>query len=258
MEKAAADRLNPDRNRWLFRLSSGHRSQTPKKTNDGRLSPRSQESCNDPGDFRPTCAAGIAGTTAARVIGLLRALQTSSEECVMMPTNEPVGASLTAPSLLIGPKPPAATAAEDHLMDPVDQKFGKAQAQYAGGSLPRWLHPRRLSNRGRIQDHRLLWRADRARHESPHVRRCQADLEHKWLNALAGTWWDLAPEELGGVRFDGQSIIYALKEQVAAQGYTRAAFTNISKTHFTWRGEKSDDGKAWSEFMVVECYRHKE
>jgi hypothetical protein len=29
----------------------------------------------------------------------------------------------------------------------------------------------------------------------------------KWLNALAGTWGDLGPEELGGVRFDGQSII---------------------------------------------------
>ena len=40
----------------------------------------------------------------------------------------------------------------------------------------------------------------------------------------------LAPEELGGVRFDGQSAICALKEQVAAHAYTRAAYTNISKT----------------------------
>ena len=80
----------------------------------------------------------------------------------------------------------------------------------------------------------------------------------KWLNALAGTWVDLGPEELGGVRFDSQSIIYAFKEPVAAHAYTRATYTNISETHFTWRGEKSADGNAWSEFMVVEAYRTSE
>jgi hypothetical protein len=78
----------------------------------------------------------------------------------------------------------------------------------------------------------------------------------KWLNALAGTWVDLGSEELGGVRFDGQSIIYAFKEPMAAHAYTRATYTNISKTHFTWRGEKPDGGNAWSEFMVVEAYRN--
>ena len=66
------------------------------------------------------------------------------------------------------------------------------------------------------------------------------------------------PEELGGVTFDGQSIIYAFKEPVAAHAYTRATYTNISEKHFTWRGEKSDDGKTWNEFMVVEVYRSKE
>jgi hypothetical protein len=45
---------------------------------------------------------------------------------------------------------------------------------------------------------------------------------------------------------------------MATHGYTRATYTNISRAHFTWRGEKSDDGKAWSEFMVVEAYRTKE
>jgi hypothetical protein len=80
----------------------------------------------------------------------------------------------------------------------------------------------------------------------------------KWLNALAGTWTDLGTDELGGVTFDGQSVIYAFREPVAAHPYTRATYTNISTTHFTWRGEKSDDGKAWSEFMVVEAYRSKE
>ena len=80
----------------------------------------------------------------------------------------------------------------------------------------------------------------------------------KWLNALAGTWVDLGPEELGGVSFDGGSITYTLKEPMAAHAYTRATYTNISEQHFTWRGEKSDDGKAWSEFMVVEVHRIKE
>ena len=69
---------------------------------------------------------------------------------------------------------------------------------------------------------------------------------------------DLAPEELGGVRFDGQSIIYAFKEQVPAHAYTRAAYTNISETHFTWRVEKSDDEKAGSKFMVAEAFRSME
>jgi hypothetical protein len=80
----------------------------------------------------------------------------------------------------------------------------------------------------------------------------------KWLNALTGTWVDLGPKELGGVSFDGRSIIYVFKEPVAAHPYTRATYTNISENHFTWRGEKSNDGKTWSEFMVVEVYRIKE
>jgi hypothetical protein len=80
----------------------------------------------------------------------------------------------------------------------------------------------------------------------------------KWLNALAGTWVDLGPEELGGVHFDGQSIIYAFKEPIAGHTYTRATYTNISPSHFTWRGEKSDDGKTWSELMIVEAYLSEE
>ena len=57
----------------------------------------------------------------------------------------------------------------------------------------------------------------------------------RWLNALAGTWVDLGPEELGGVKFDGQSVIYAFKEPVAAHAYSRATYTNISES--TARGE---------------------
>jgi hypothetical protein len=80
-------------------------------------------------------------------------------------------------------------------------------------------------------------------------------LSIKWLHALAGTWVDLGPEELGGVSFEDQSISYAFEEPMAAHAYTRATYTNISPTHFTWLGEKSDDGKTWSEFMVVEAER---
>ncbi len=78
----------------------------------------------------------------------------------------------------------------------------------------------------------------------------------KWLNALDGTWTDLTPEQFGGARFDGQSVSYAFKAERGAQwSFTRATYTNISKAHFTWLGEKSDDGKSWTEFMVIECHR---
>ena len=80
----------------------------------------------------------------------------------------------------------------------------------------------------------------------------------KWLQALDGTWWDLGPEELGGIKFDGQSVTYKFREPTGARAYQHVTYTNISKAHFTWRGERSDDGKAWSEFMVIEADRSKE
>lgn len=79
----------------------------------------------------------------------------------------------------------------------------------------------------------------------------------KWLNALAGTWVDLGPEELGGVKADGKTITYSTKESVAAHLLTRGTYTNISESHFTWRGERSNDGKTWDEFMIIEGYRQK-
>ncbi len=77
----------------------------------------------------------------------------------------------------------------------------------------------------------------------------------RWLNALAGSWTDLASEELGGVSIDDHSIRYSFREPVAAQAYTRATYLDISAGHFTWLGESSDDGQTWTDFMVVECYR---
>jgi Protein of unknown function (DUF1579) len=83
----------------------------------------------------------------------------------------------------------------------------------------------------------------------------------KWLNALTGTWLTLAPSELGEVRSDGQSVIYAFEETSpmdSAHAYTRVTYTKVSEEYFTWRGEKSADGNAWSEFMIVECHRSRE
>jgi len=78
----------------------------------------------------------------------------------------------------------------------------------------------------------------------------------KWLNALAGTWMDLGPQELGGVTFDGQSIIYAFKEPVAAHAYTRA--TTRTFPNITSRGEvrslttgRRGANSWWSRFIVA-------
>jgi hypothetical protein len=77
----------------------------------------------------------------------------------------------------------------------------------------------------------------------------------KWLDALSGLWTDLGTEELGGVQFEGDNVVYGFKEPMAGHAYTRATYRNISDAHFTWRGESSNDRKNWKEFMVVECYR---
>jgi hypothetical protein len=77
----------------------------------------------------------------------------------------------------------------------------------------------------------------------------------KWLDALSGRWTDLGPPELSGVQFDGASVSYRFKEPMVGHTLTRATYTNISERHFTWKGEGSDDGSTWTEFMVVECER---
>lgn len=79
----------------------------------------------------------------------------------------------------------------------------------------------------------------------------------RWLNGLTGDWTDLVSHEMGGVLLDGSSIVYAFKEPSAGHSFTRATYTNHSGGRFTWRGEKSDDGSKWSEFMNVEAQRDK-
>jgi hypothetical protein len=77
----------------------------------------------------------------------------------------------------------------------------------------------------------------------------------KWLDALSGRWTNLGPPELGGVQFEGTSLSYLFKEPMMPHAHTRATYTNISETHFTWKGEASEDGETWTEFMVIECER---
>jgi hypothetical protein len=206
---------------------------------------------------------------------------------MMIRTNKLVSVLLTALLLLIGPMRRAVAAAEDNPMDEAEQEFGKPNPNAPAALsrfaflIGRWRCQARVrSANEEWQTFEATWLgrfildgyaiADEYRMTGPsgelivlgmNFRAYDASKQVwnlKWLNALAGTWVDLGPEELGGVRFDGQTIIYAFKEPVAAHAYTRATYTNISKTHFTWRGEKSDDGKAWSDFMVVEAYRSKE
>jgi hypothetical protein len=76
----------------------------------------------------------------------------------------------------------------------------------------------------------------------------------RWLNGLTGTWADLVSEELGGVRFDGRSVTYAFREPTGTHALTRATYTSLSPDHFTWRGEQSEDGEIWREFLMVESY----
>jgi hypothetical protein len=77
----------------------------------------------------------------------------------------------------------------------------------------------------------------------------------KWVDGLSGRWTDLGSEELGGVHFDGSSVSYRFKEPMMPHRFTRATYTNISERHFTWKGEGSEDGRTWTEFMVVKCER---
>ena len=206
----------------------------------------------------------------------------------MIRTHELVAVLLVALLLLSGSARKAEAALEDaRPMDHVEQEFGKtnprAPAALAGFAflIGNWHCEARVKLAdGEWQTFKAAWRGrytldgyaieDEYRMTGPsgelivlgmNFRAYDASRQSwnmKWLNALGGTWVDLGPEELGGVRVDGQSIIYTLKEPMAGHKYTRATYTKISDDHFTWRGEKSDDRKAWTEFMVIEAHRDKE
>ena len=79
----------------------------------------------------------------------------------------------------------------------------------------------------------------------------------KWLNLLAGMWVELGPEELGGVGFDGQSIVYTFKKPVAPT-LTRARLTRTFPRRTSHGEVRGLTTGAWSGFMEVEAYRRKE
>jgi len=207
----------------------------------------------------------------------------------MIRTKEFVGALIVL-LLLIAPTRPGAAATEDRSMYQVKQEFGKlnpnapAELSQFAFLIGNWSfeakvkmgdgqwHPFKGTWRGRYildgyaisDEYRMTDLSGKLIVLGLNLRAYDASKQTwniKWLNALTGTWMNLAPSELGEVRSDGQSMIYAFKEMApadSAHGYTRATYTKVSETHFTWRGEKSADGNAWREFMVVECHRSRE
>jgi hypothetical protein len=77
----------------------------------------------------------------------------------------------------------------------------------------------------------------------------------RWLHALEGSWTDLAPEEFGGVQFNGRSFSYVFREPMVQRAYTRATYTPDSESQFTWKGERSNDRTTWAEFMEIVAHR---
>jgi hypothetical protein len=192
---------------------------------------------------------------------------------------------LTALSLLIGPKVPGAAATEDRPMKQNEQKVDRPNPN-APAELSRfafligrwrfdakfksaneewqvfhgtWLGHYILDGYAIADEYRMIGSSEELIVLGMNFRIYDSAKQVwniKWLNALEGTWTDLTSEQFGGASFDGQSVTYAFKAERGAQWpFTRASYTNISKTHFTWRGEKSEDTKTWTEFMVVECSR---
>lgn len=80
----------------------------------------------------------------------------------------------------------------------------------------------------------------------------------RWLNATGSFWLELGPEKLGGVRVTTKTITFNFIDTLAPDALTRVTFSNITESHFTWSGERSlDQGKTWTEFMVIEAHRAK-
>jgi hypothetical protein len=215
---------------------------------------------------------------------------TSDEAVAVQAGWEPTRRSvlLTVLSLLIGPKLPGAAVTEDHPMEQNEQRVDKpnpnapaelsrfafligrwrfdAKFKSANGEWQAfhgtWLGHYILDGYAIADEYRMIGSSGELLVLGMNFRIYDSAKQVwniKWLNALEGTWTDLTSEEFGGARFEGQSVTYAFKAERGAQWpFTRATYTDISKSHFSWRGEKSEDAKTWTEFMVVECYRSTE
>jgi len=77
----------------------------------------------------------------------------------------------------------------------------------------------------------------------------------KWLDARTGAWSDLVTPKSGSVSVHGNTIAYIFPEPTTAHPFTRATYTPLSATRFTWQGEKSADQKSWTQFLLVDCHR---
>lgn len=78
----------------------------------------------------------------------------------------------------------------------------------------------------------------------------------RWFNAMGSFWLELGPEKLGGVRVTHKTITFNFVDTFARDALSRVTFTNITESCFTWIGERSlDQGKTWSEFMVIDAHR---
>ncbi len=72
----------------------------------------------------------------------------------------------------------------------------------------------------------------------------------KWFEALSSTWLDLGPQLLGGVEISESSIVF--KTQYAPNEIQRIKFFNISKTHFDWSADISNDkGHIWKDSVIL-------
>jgi hypothetical protein len=178
---------------------------------------------------------------------------TPSEGDVMIRTKEFVGAFI-ALLLLVAPTRPQAAATEDRSMHQVKQEFGKlnphAPAELSGFAFlignwsfeakvtmaDRQWHPFKGTWRGRYildsyaisDEYRMTDLSGKLIVLGLNLRAYDASKQTwniKWLNALTGTWMNLAPSEVGEVRSDGTTMIYAFKEMApvdSAHAYTRA------------------------------------
>jgi hypothetical protein len=85
----------------------------------------------------------------------------------------------------------------------------------------------------------------------------------RWHDALAGTWLELAPPDLGDVAMTDTSITYYhhLPEGPAAALFPphtifRVSYEDISPRRFTWRAAASRDrGETWEVVQVIEAGR---
>ncbi len=84
----------------------------------------------------------------------------------------------------------------------------------------------------------------------------------KWHDALASTWLDLGPQDLGGVRVTEDTITFmhhlppGLPDGLFPSHTTfRVTFSGISDDHFTWTADISRDGGAsWEKVQVIEAH----